>query len=333
VNVKVWRDALRGILRLNREEWDALDPVARWLVMTRAAVLIITLIPCLLAGIFAWRDGQFDLSLWLITTFGLIMAHASNNILNDMTDHVKGVDKGNYFRSQYGVQPLEHGLLTLRQAFGYLAGTGFAACVAGSWLIHQRGTLALILMAVGAFFVLFYTWPLKYIGLGEFAVFAVWGPLMTGGAYFTVTGHWSNEVALFSLPYALGATIVLFGKHIDKLDADKAKGIRTFPVLLGERNARVGVKIMIVLQFLCVLGLVVAGYVGPWVALVLISLRHMPIIWKVYSSPRPAEEPEGMPPGVWPLYFVAAGFVHNRAFGMMYFLGIVLDVIWKACSG
>ena len=29
------------------------------------------------------------------------------------------------------------------------------------------------------------------------------------------------------------------GKHIDKLDADAAKGIRTLPVLLGERLASV----------------------------------------------------------------------------------------------
>jgi 1,4-dihydroxy-2-naphthoate octaprenyltransferase len=35
-----------------------------------------------------------------------------------------------------------------------------------------------------AFFVLFYTWPLKYIGLGEIAVLIVWGPLMIGGGYF-----------------------------------------------------------------------------------------------------------------------------------------------------
>jgi 1,4-dihydroxy-2-naphthoate octaprenyltransferase len=41
-----------------------------------------------------------------------------------------------------------------------------------------------------------------------------------------------------SCPYALGATYVIFGKHIDKLKADKEKGIYTLPVLIGDKNAR-----------------------------------------------------------------------------------------------
>ncbi len=45
-------------------------------------------------------------------------------------------------------------------------------------------------------------------------------------------------MVLASLPYALGPTTVIFGKHIDKLDADKAKGIHTLPVIIGEKAAR-----------------------------------------------------------------------------------------------
>ena len=65
-------------------------------------------------------------------------------------------------------------------------------------------------LVFGAFFVLFYTFPLKYIGLGEVAVLLVWGPLMVGGAYHVITGRWDWQVALASLPYALGTTTVLF---------------------------------------------------------------------------------------------------------------------------
>ncbi len=53
-----------------------------------------------------------------------------------------------------------------------------------------------------------------------------------------ITGHWDWNVIIASLPYALGPTTVIFGKHIDKLEQDKAKGIRTLPVLLGETSAR-----------------------------------------------------------------------------------------------
>ena len=93
-------------------------------------------------------------------------------------------------------------------------------------------------MLAGAFFVLFYTWPLKYYGLGEPAVLLVWGPLMLGGTYYVVAGQWSWPVIWFSLLYALGPTSVLFGKHIDKIDLDEEKRVHTLPVLLGEARAR-----------------------------------------------------------------------------------------------
>jgi 1,4-dihydroxy-2-naphthoate octaprenyltransferase len=105
-----------------------------------------------------------------LTAIGLVLAHATNNLLNDFIDYVRGVDKDNYYRAQYGPQPLEHGLMTKRQLLTYAAVTGLLALACGLILVAWRGPLALLLLGLGAFFVLFYTWPLKYIGLGELAV-------------------------------------------------------------------------------------------------------------------------------------------------------------------
>jgi 1,4-dihydroxy-2-naphthoate octaprenyltransferase len=115
------------------------------------------------------------------------------------------------------------------------------------------------LMLAGAFFVLFYTWPLKYLGLGEPAVLLVWGPLMVGGTCYVISGVWNETIVWLSLLYALGPTTVLFGKHIDKLELDRAKGVRTLPVLLGEPLARRFVQGMLILQYAGCLALVVAG--------------------------------------------------------------------------
>ena len=157
-----------------------------------------------------------------------------------MTDHWKGVDKDNYFRTQYGPQTVEDGFLSVRELSTYAALTGFAALGIGLYLVFvsARGEITLLLLASGLFFVLFYTFPLKYIGMGEPAVLVVWGPLMVGGSYFVISGSWSNEVAVASLAYALGPTAVLFGKHTDKLEFDREKGIRTLPVILGESLSR-----------------------------------------------------------------------------------------------
>jgi 1,4-dihydroxy-2-naphthoate octaprenyltransferase len=321
----LWWRALVGVPRVDAAAWAAASARTRWLIAARAGVLVITLIPCGIAGLFAWRAAAFDPWLWVLTTLGLLLAHATNNLLNDLTDFLKGVDRGSYFRARYGTQPLEQGLLTVRQSLVYASATGGLALAIGVVLYLERGSDVLWLTAAGAFFVLFYTWPLKYIGLGEIAVLLVWGPLMIGGAHFVVTGAWSRGVLLASAVYALGATSVLFGKHIDKLDEDRAKGIRTLPVLLGERPARwVAIGLLVLPYPLCV-ALVLLEVAGPWLLLVLLALPKLLQALRVFARPRPGAPPPQYPAEAWPLWFVSFAFVHNRAFGAAFVLGLLID--------
>ncbi|RPJ39691.1 MAG: prenyltransferase, partial [Chloroflexi bacterium] len=176
MNVSMWAKALRIIPKIDKTEWDRLDIISRWLISTRAAVLIMTFFSATIAGILAFGAGMFNWVNYLMLTIGLVFAHATNNLLNDLTDYERGVDRDNYFRTQYGPQALQQGLMTKRELLLYAAITGLIALAAGAYLVWLRGPLALALLAAGAFFVLFYTWPLKYIGLGEIAVIIVWGP-------------------------------------------------------------------------------------------------------------------------------------------------------------
>jgi 1,4-dihydroxy-2-naphthoate octaprenyltransferase len=327
MNVTMWGKALRIIPRLEKSEWDSLDAVAKWLIATRAAVLIMTFISASIAGILAFRAGQFDLLRWLALVVGLVMAHALNNLLNDLVDYRKGVDHNNYFRTQYGSQPLEQGLWNERELLTYAAITGLIALAAGVYLMWGRGPLAWVLLGLGAFFVVFYTWPLKYIGLGELAVVIVWGPLMVGGGYYVITGQWDWNVVLASLPYALGPTTVIFGKHIDKYKEDKAKGVNTLPVILGERAARYVALAMFALQYLLVIYLVVTGFFTPVMLVVLFALTTIPRVWAMYTKPRPETKPDGYPVEIWPTYFSAISFFHNRRFGLLFMAGLLVDAL------
>jgi 1,4-dihydroxy-2-naphthoate octaprenyltransferase len=329
MNVSMWAKALRVIPRITKEEWNGLDVVARWLIATRSVVLIMTFISAAISGILAARAGQFNWGLWLLVTLGLILAHATNNLLNDVTDHLKGVDKNNYFRAQYGPQPLEHGLMSLRQMAVYIAVTGLPALAIGLYLAYVRGPAVGLLLAAGVFFVLFYTFPLKYIGLGEVAVLAVWGPLMIGGGYYVITGAWSWNVVLAGLPYALGVTTVIFGKHVDKVTEDRQKKIRTLPVLIGEKAARYSVVGLIIAQYLLVIYLTLIRFFTPVVLIVALALPVFKRVWDVYRQPRPPAPPPTYPAGAWPLWFVAYAFEHNRAFGLYYLLGLIADPLLR----
>ncbi|HEX7408756.1 MAG TPA: prenyltransferase [Candidatus Binatia bacterium] len=327
MNVSMWAKAVNVIPRVSKEEWDALDVISRWLIATRSAVLVMTFISAAIAGLLAARDGRFDLLLWIMVTVGLLFAHATNNLVNDFVDHLKGIDKDNYFRAQYGPQPLEHGLMTRGRVLLYILVTGLIALAAGAVLVAVRGEATLALLAIGVFFVLFYTWPLKYIGMGEVAVIIVWGPLMVGGGYYVITGQVSAPVVLASLPVALGATTVLFGKHIDKLDADAGKGVRTMPVLLGERRARQATIAMFTLEYLLVAYLVWSGYLSWLLLSVLAALPWYLRAVRVYRHARPAGPPPEYPPNIWPLWYSAFAFQHTRRFGGLFLLGLAIDVL------
>ena len=330
MNIGMWRKALRVIPHVSKEEWQRLDIISKWLIATRAAVLIMTFISAVIAGILAFQDGRFDLLRWLLVAIGLVMSHATNNLLNDYVDYSRGVDQDNYYRSQYGPQPLVHGLLTKRQLLAYAAVTGLVALACGAILVALRGELTLLLLGLGIFFVLFYTWPLKYIALGEIAVLIVWGPLMIGGGYYVITGNpWNWNVVIASLPYALGVTGVIFGKHIDKLEMDRAKHIHTLPVLLGERASRGTMTGILILQYLAVIYLILARFFTPVMLVVVLAVRAFARIWPMLRAPKPLEKPADFP-DVWPNWFVAAGFYHNREFGLLYLLGLLLDTALKA---
>ena len=324
-NLTMWGKALTIMPRINKTEWDALDIVSRWLIATRSAVIIMTFTSAAFAGLLAHKVGAFDLQLFLLVAGGLCLAHATNNIINDLTDHHKGVDKDNYFRTQYGPQTIEAGFMSVRQMMVYAIVTGAAALAIGGYLVLLRGEIALMLLGAGAFFVLFYTWPLKYIGMGEPAVLLVWGPLMVGGGFYIITGTWSNEVAVASIAYALGPTAVLFGKHIDKLDADADKKIRTLPVILGEKLSRYTVVGMLVAQLFVVSYLVATEYFHPAMLVVLLAAPSLRRVFKTFKFPRPSSPPADLPEGVWPLYFVAAAFWYNRRFGLLFLAGLVVD--------
>ena len=335
MNFAMWKKALTVIPNVTKEEWDKLDIISKWLISTRAAVLLMTLLSAVLAGLFAWHDGyKINLLAWFILALGLVLAHASNNIFNDFTDYTRGVDKDNYYRTMYGPQPVADGLMTKRQHLTYFAVTALLALLCGLYLIFLRGNdpIIWILLGLGAFFVLFYTWPLKYIAMGELAVLIVWGPLMIGGGYYVLTGIWNWNVVWASLPYVLGVTTVIFGKHIDKLLVDKAKRIYTLPVLIGEKVARYIIVGMMVLPYALVLYLILTRYFTPVMVLVALAVPTLLKLTPQFFKPKPETRPEGFPDGQggWPLFFAPQAFINNRAFGMWFMLGLILDILLRA---
>ena len=65
-----------------------------------------------------------------------------------------------------------------------------------------------------------------------------------------------------------------------------------------------------------------------WSLVVFLALRTLRKIFPMFLAPKPDEKPAGFP-DVWPNYFVAAAFVHNRDFGIWFMLGLIINAILK----
>ncbi len=334
INFPMWRTSLSTLVKIeSKEEWDGLDVVSKWLIATRAAVTVVTLYSCIIAGLLAWRDGFFTWLPWLIVTLGLFIAHGTNNLLNDYTDFNRGVDKDNYFRVEYGVHPLVQGFWTNRQQLQWFAVSGGLAFLSGVYaLIYTDFSPAVIgLFALGALVLLLYTWPLKYLALGELFIFLIWGPIMIAGVYIVLARGWTENawlVALAGVPFGLSVASINISKHIDKLSDDKQRGVGTMPVRFGEKAARyINIAALVLIYAVIVFLIFVPRYFTPVMLIVFLAGKRLLLTVTILSKPRPDEPPEDYT--AWPIWFSGFAFFHNRMFGALFILGLILDTLFR----
>lgn len=322
-----WRYALS---QGNIPKGRAIDPVTKWLLIVRACVFPMTLTSGLIGGLLAAATApSVHWGYFALACAGLVLAHAANNMINDYFDTEGGVDTEGYTRTLYAPHPILSGLISKRGLLAVIAAVNVVDLVIMLVLTAARGWPVVAFALAGLFISVFYVAPplkLKHHGFGEPGVFLVWGPLMIAGTYFVTTGLAPAWVFAASLPYALLVTVVLFGKHIDKLEADSAKGIHTLPVLLGDTQARF-VAQALMLSFFVVMGiLVLTGTLGVWTLITFAALPRCIEVMRVFRTAKPAEAPPGYP--LWPLWYVAWAFLLTRRAGALFALGLIATTIF-----
>ena len=324
-----WRYAF---LTTNPPDQGVVDGVTRWLVVTRAGVLPMTLTSGLLAVLLAAiSDVPVD---WLNVTLavvGIVIAHLANNLMNDLADTQVGNDTENYPRALYAPHPILAGLITKKQLLAGIAVCQVVDLAIMITLIQRQGWWIAAFALGGLFLSWAYTAPplrLKKISLGELDVLLTWGPLMVGGVFYAGTGTLPWQVLAAATVYALLPTSVLMGKHIDKLPYDAPTGTKTLPVLVGEPAARRITQAMMVLYYVGVVALVVARAL-PWPAvLTFLALPRGVTAIRYFNQPKPTEAPPDNP--VWPLWWAPIAFLHTRRAGGLLILGLLGWAIWLA---
>ena len=325
--LRSWAYALRTT---NPPPDGPIDTVTRWLVVTRAAVLPMTLFAGLVAALLAVGEPGLDWRWLVLAVLGITCAHIANNLMNDLYDTQAGTDSASYPRALYAPHPVLSGLVSRRTLVVAILLVNLADLAILIVLTVARGWPVVAFALTGFVLSVAYTAPplrLKKRGLGEPDVFVVWGPLMVCGTYYSAVGAVGGDVVLASLPYGLLCTTVLMGKHIDKIPYDAPLGIRTLPVIFGEAHARV-VTLAMMVGFYLLVGVAVLAGAMPWPALlVVVALPRLVEVWPHFRRPPPDQPPPDYP--VWPLWYAALAWVHVRLAGALLVVGLAIGAVLR----
>jgi 1,4-dihydroxy-2-naphthoate octaprenyltransferase len=311
-----------------------MDPVSRWLLIARASLFPLTITSGAIGGLLAAGNPNARWGCFTLALFALILAHAASNMINDYLDVETGIDPEEYRRVQYAPHPILSGLISKMGLILAIALVDLLVLGMILYLTEIQGWPVAAFALLGLSIGVGYGAPpiqLKNRGLGEPAAALLWGPLMVGGTYFATTGSLEPWILVASLPYSLLVAAVLIGKHIDKIDLDSQRGIRTLPVRMGTDRALFLNQQLMFLFFVFVIILFLVGRVGVWTLLAFAAVPHLWKALKIHSQPRPESAPPGYP--YWPLWYAVPVFLLARMAGALLVLGLLLDAIFPMRLG
>jgi len=246
-----------------------------WFLASRPWSFSMTAISVSVGGALAAVYGNFSWFLYLVTLAGTILLHAATNLINDYYDVKSGVDTREVATAQYRPHPLVEGKLEaghVRNAAYILYGL---SSLIGVYLAATRGWELMWIGLIGALASLTYTAPplkYKYSALGEISVFLMWGPLMVAASFFVQRQEFNINAFWISLPFGVLVALVLLANNIRDIAHDRDKGILTLAIVLGQHKGILLYGTLVVVAYLGIIWMSIAGPLYLWSLIVLASL-------------------------------------------------------------
>jgi 1,4-dihydroxy-2-naphthoate polyprenyltransferase len=287
-----------------------------------------TIIPILFGSVLAVilnPDLSFNWVSMFVALFGAIMIHVTTNVINDIYDYQKGMDKEDKDLGipHGGSMVLSMGILNIKQMWVIALTSLLLAVLCGVYLYTQAGIWIVYLSIFGLLSAVFYTakpFALKYKALGDIQVILSFGAGMTLGAYIVQTGEFSWLPLIFSIPLGLLIDAILHSNNIRDINFDGKFGVKTLPILIGEKASVIFYYFLIIGAYLSVILFVAFGPL-PWPAL--LALVTLPIGLKLIKMVgEMPEEPQARFEYGSKHIMMTAQF--NMQFGLMLIIGLMI---------
>ncbi len=222
--------------------------------------------------VFYWHRQHPDVDLnWvlgILSIIGAVIFQISGNLISDYFDYKQGVDREDTFGSS---RLLVNGTFSPKEIlqlglFFLGLGTGL-----GLVLFFYTGWPLLVIGGLGFISALFY-YQFKYIALGDFLIFVVYGPLITLGTFYTMTSMIDWSVIWLCIPIGCITVNILHANNTRDIAHDKRAGIRTFAMLIGIKGAVAEYISLLAITYISVIIMVLSGFLH-WIVLgVLVTL-------------------------------------------------------------
>ena len=215
-----------------------------------------SLMPVALAGaLVTWQGAWEGFFYFFLTALGVVGLHSGGNLINDYYDSF-GSDPLNRFATPFsgGSRVIQNGELsaeTVRNLAYACLGLGVACGLI--LMYYGRPWVALLGLFGLAAAYLYSAAPVQLMsqGLGELTIFLAFGPVLTLGAYYAMTGRATAEGFYVGLPLACLITAILWINQFPDLEADTAAGKEHLVARLGLKNSLLVYAGLMLAPFLC----------------------------------------------------------------------------------
>lgn len=245
-------------------------------------------------GDFAFKPGLFILAL-----LGMVILHSGANILSDVFDYRKGLDRepnpvsGGVVRgiiSEKEAMRASVILLIVGSAIGFLL-TYFV----GIWLL----VIGIGGVIVGVFYTTTTGLSLKYNGFGDLAVFLNFGILGGLGSWYVQSSELSWIPVIWTIPMATLVIAILHANNWRDIASDTEGKIKTVASLLGDQKSQAYYGFLIFGPFVMILGFIFVPMLIfkelPAMPLTfLLTLLALPVaikLWRYAVKRKTAENP------------------------------------------
>lgn len=225
----------------------------KWLIAARPWALPASAIPVLFGGSLAATVGWVKLDVWLLllTLVGMAVLHTAANMLSDVVDYRRGLDRVATPVSGAIVRGLLSGGQVLRGSLILFA----VGALIGLVLVYLRGILILYIGIVGIILGAAYSW-LKAVALGDLVVLVNFGLLGSLGSWVVQTGQFSWLPVMWAVPQGMLVAAILHANNWRDLVTDREKKVITFASLIGDRGSLIYYGILLFGSMVLMVGFV-----------------------------------------------------------------------------